>query len=100
MKPRDLRRSFIRSLQRTTLQVTIPLLALSWLFHTLRHATPFLPPLPNADVPTNVSDAVVANVLDLSLRHLEPPHSISAAVCYKALFGTIDCGIVLQWVGT
>jgi hypothetical protein len=27
-------------------------------------------------------------------------HNISVALCYKALFGTIDLGIVLQWIGT
>jgi hypothetical protein len=26
--------------------------------------------------------------------------NISVALCYKALFGTIDLGIVLQWIGT
>lgn len=117
MKPRELRRSFLRSLRRATLQATIPLLGFSLLFYSLQFSTPFIPrpPSQNYDVPsivsddsiismqvpTNVSgDTVISNVIELSLLHVEPPHSISAAVCYKALFGTIDFGIILQWVGT
>jgi hypothetical protein len=102
MKPRDFRRSFLRSLHRVTLQATIPLLGLFGLFHTLRLSAPFipLPSFPSDDVPSNVSDAAISNVIDLALHHVEAPYSISAAVCYKALFGTIDFGIILQWVGT
>jgi hypothetical protein len=41
------------------------------------------------------------DVIELSRNHVEPVSSnITAAVCYKTLFGDIDIGLVLQWVGT
>jgi hypothetical protein len=40
------------------------------------------------------------DVVDLSIRHVEPPSDITAAVCFKTLFGQIDLGIVIQWAGT
>lgn len=40
------------------------------------------------------------DVIDLSRRHVEPASNITAAVCFKTLFGDIDLGLVLHWVGT
>jgi hypothetical protein len=40
------------------------------------------------------------DVVEISRQHIEPPSDIKAAVCFKTLFGDIDLGIVLQWVGT
>jgi hypothetical protein len=39
------------------------------------------------------------DVVEVSRRHVEPPSNITAAVCFKTLFGDIDLGTVLQWVG-
>jgi hypothetical protein len=40
------------------------------------------------------------NVVDLAIRHVEPQSDVTAAVCFKTLFGQIDLGIVIQWAGT
>jgi len=40
----------------------------------------------------------VMDLVELSAQHVEPPSNITAAVCYKTLFGDIDLGLVLQWV--
>jgi hypothetical protein len=40
------------------------------------------------------------DVVDLAIRHVEPLSDITAAVCFKTLFGQIDLGIVIQWAGT
>lgn len=37
------------------------------------------------------------DIIELSRRHVEPPSEITAAVCFKTLFGDIDLGTVLQW---
>jgi hypothetical protein len=39
------------------------------------------------------------DLVELSIRHVEPTSNISVAVCFKTLFGNIDIGIVLQWAG-
>jgi hypothetical protein len=46
-----------------------------------------------------VSRSATVDVVELSMRHVEPPSNISVAVCFKTLFGNIDIGIVLQWAG-
>jgi len=39
------------------------------------------------------------DIIELSRRHFEPPSGITAAVCFKTLFGdSIDMKLVLQWV--
>jgi hypothetical protein len=40
------------------------------------------------------------DVIELSKMHVEPASNITAAVCYKTIFGNIDIGLILQWVGT
>lgn len=40
------------------------------------------------------------DVIELARKHVEPASNITAAICYKTLFGDIDIGLVLQWVGT
>jgi hypothetical protein len=40
------------------------------------------------------------DIVELSRNHVEPITNILAAVCYKTLFGDVDLGLVLQWVGT
>jgi len=53
------------------------------------------------DSQNNEKSAVLkADVLTLARAHVEPPSNVTAAVCFKTLFGDIDLGIVLQWVGT
>lgn len=45
-------------------------------------------------------DRLVAPPVDLieqSRQHVEPPSEISAAICYKTLFGDIDLKVVIQW---
>jgi hypothetical protein len=42
----------------------------------------------------------VLDVIELSRHHVEPTSNVTAAVCFKTLFGDIDLGLVLQWVGT
>lgn len=42
---------------------------------------------------------VALDVVKLSIHHIEPQTDISAAVCFKTLFGDIDLGIVIQWAG-
>ena len=42
----------------------------------------------------------VLDVVELSRHHVEPTSNVTAAVCFKTLFGDIDLGLVLQWVGT
>ena len=112
MTPRPLHRSFLRStlLPKVAFQGTILLLGLYWLAYTLRVALPAIPFLHyNEEALTflhnndDSSTLYVSNVLDLSRHHVEPlqeSHTIKAAVCYKALFGEIDFGIILQWIGT
>jgi hypothetical protein len=52
-------------------------------------------------------------IVERSIRHVEPPplplssssssssnNNITAAVCFKTLFGQIDLGLVIQWAGT
>jgi hypothetical protein len=50
-------------------------------------------------------------IVERSIRHVEPPpplplssssnnNNITAAVCFKTLFGEIDLGLVIQWAGT
>jgi hypothetical protein len=34
-----------------------------------------------------------------SQTYQDEPNNITAAVCFKTLFGNIDIGLVLQWVG-
>jgi len=43
------------------------------------------------------SNGSFLDIIELSRRHVEPPSEITAAVCFKTLFGDIDLGIVLQW---
>jgi hypothetical protein len=50
--------------------------------------------------PTIADGLRETNVVDLAIRHVEPPSDITAAVCFKTLFGQIDLGIVIQWAGT
>ena len=38
-------------------------------------------------------------VINLSIQHVEPISEVSAAVCFKTLFGDIVLGIVIQWAG-
>jgi len=45
----------------------------------------------------HTSSDTTLNILELSRRHVEPPSNVTAAVCFKTLFGDIDLGIVLQW---
>jgi hypothetical protein len=52
----------------------------------------------SASSPSSSSES--ENVIELSRRHVEPYSNVSAAICFKTLFGDIDLGIVLQWVGT
>ena len=40
------------------------------------------------------------DVINLARAHVEPASNISAAICFKTMFGDIDIGLVLQWVGT
>jgi hypothetical protein len=47
----------------------------------------------------NYEDGAI-DVIELSWNHVEPASNITAAVCYKTLFGDLDIGLVLQWVGT
>jgi len=46
------------------------------------------------------SEVLKADVINIARAHVEPPSNVTAAVCFKTLFGDIDLGIVLQWVGT
>lgn len=39
------------------------------------------------------------DVVELSRNHVEPASNITAAVCFKTMFGDIDVGLALQWVG-
>lgn len=43
--------------------------------------------------------AVRMDVIELSKTHAEPPSNVTAAICFKTLFGDIDLGIVIQWAG-
>lgn len=42
----------------------------------------------------------VTDVVKLAINHVEPSSDVSAAVCFKTLFGEIDLGVVIQWAGT
>jgi hypothetical protein len=44
----------------------------------------------------------LVSIVERSIRHVEPPplYNITAAVCFKTLFGEIDLGLVIQWAGT
>jgi len=39
------------------------------------------------------------DVVNLAIKHVEPASNVSAAVCFKTLFGDIDLGVVIQWAG-
>jgi hypothetical protein len=58
-------------------------------------ATEMIETKPNA----SVSRSATVDLVELSIRHVEPPSNVSVAVCFKTLFGNIDIGIVLQWAG-
>lgn len=49
----------------------------------------------------NTVDVVESNnlIVGLSRRHVEPTSNVTAAICFKTLFGNIDLGIVIQWAG-
>jgi hypothetical protein len=49
-------------------------------------------------VPPSDDKSSIVNVLELSKTYQDEPSNITAAVCFKTLFGDIDLGIVLQWV--
>jgi hypothetical protein len=48
----------------------------------------------------SVIQPAVGNIIEQSIRHVEPLSNITAAVCFKTLFGDIDLGLVIQWAGT
>jgi hypothetical protein len=51
-----------------------------------------------AAVPPTDDKSSTVNVLELSKTYQDERSNITAAVCFKTLFGDIDLGIVLQWV--
>jgi hypothetical protein len=51
-----------------------------------------------AAVPPTGDKSSIVNVLELSKTYQDERSNITAAVCFKTLFGDIDLGIVLQWV--
>ena len=65
---------------------------------TLIHDTRALP-FYNLD-DTKIIRVGSTDIVRLSIGHVEPPSDVSAAVCFKTLFGDIDLGIVIQWAGT
>lgn len=52
----------------------------------------------NERAPSVYTEEGSMDIVDLSMRHIEPASNITAAVCYKTLFGNIDISLVLQWV--
>lgn len=47
------------------------------------------------EIPVGYTD-----IIRLSIGHVESPSDVSAAVCFKTLFGDIDLGVVIEWAGT
>lgn len=40
------------------------------------------------------------DLAEMAKAHIEPVSNVTAAICFKTLFGDIDIGIVIQWAGT